>query len=46
MKLVKKSGFFEGLYGIELLNPSISQEEELQILLSLLLLVQLERRRG
>lgn len=46
MKLNKQPAFFESSYHIELVNPSVSQEEELQVLLSMMMLVQLERRRG
>lgn len=46
MHLKKLPAFFEGKYSIELLNPSISQDEEIQNLLSIIMLVQLERRRG
>lgn len=46
MKLIKKPAFFESGYEIQLVNPQVSQEEELQVLLGLMMLVQLERRRG
>ncbi len=46
MKLVKTPAFFESTYSIELANPSVSADEEIQLLLSLMMLVQLERRRG
>jgi uncharacterized protein YxjI len=46
MTLQKKSGFFEGRYGIELRVPDLSQNEEIAALLALIMLVQLERRRG
>lgn len=46
MQLVKQPAFFESTYEVTLLQPNVSREEELQLLLSLLLIVQLERRRG
>ena len=46
MTLTKQPAFWEGRYEINLVQPSISESEELQILLSLLMIVQLERRRG
>ena len=46
MKLEKQPAFFESSYHIQLVDQSISQAEELQLILSLLMIVQLERRRG
>ena len=46
MRLSKNKAFFESSYTLELVDPSISQEEELLCLMSMIMLVQLERRRG
>lgn len=46
MRLKKERAFFESKYTIELANPNISPDEEVRALLSLIMLVQLERRRG
>ena len=46
MKLIKKPSFFEAGYELQLVNPQVSQEEELQVLLGIMMMVQLERRRG
>lgn len=46
MQLEKLSAFWESKYEIRLLNPEASQDEELRSLLSLIMTVQLERRRG
>jgi len=46
VKLAKNAAFFESSYTMELVQPSISQEEELQLLLTTLMVVQLERWRG
>ena len=46
MRLVKQAAFWEGRFEIEQLDESMSPQEEQSILLSLMMLVQLERRRG
>ncbi len=46
MQLTKEPAFFESKYRIDNLEPSISQEEEQRILLSLMMMVQLNRARG
>lgn len=46
MQLKKESGFFEGRYSIELLDPNITRIEEARALLSFMLMVQFMRRRG
>lgn len=46
MKLKKGKAFFESKYSIDLLEPNVSPDEEIQGLLSLIMLVQLERRRS
>lgn len=46
MKLKKLPAFFEGKYQIDLVEPTVSEAEEIQSLLSIIMLVQLERRRG
>jgi uncharacterized protein YxjI len=46
MKLIKQPAFFESGYEIQLVNPQVSEEDELAVLLGLMMMVQLERRRG
>ena len=46
MKLKKNRAFFESSYAIDLVDTSVGQEEEITALLSLIMLVQLERYRG
>lgn len=46
MRITKEPAFFEGVYGIELLDPNASYEEEVRSLMGLLLLIQFMRRRG
>ncbi len=46
LKLTKKAAFFEGVFILEKLDDSITQPQELDLLLSLLMLNLLERRRG
>jgi len=46
MHLTKQPAFWESKYSVELADPSVSEDEEMRILLSLLMTVQLERRRG
>lgn len=46
MKLVKEPAFFESKYRIDLIEPSITPEEEKRLLLSVMMMVQLTRRRG
>lgn len=45
MRLTKQPAFFEGKYRIEKLN-SLNEKEETRVLLSLIMMVLLERRRG
>jgi uncharacterized protein YxjI len=46
MTLTKKNAFFEGRFGLEKLDPSLSPEVEARLLLSFMLMVQFMRRRG
>lgn len=46
MRLKKEPAFLEGLFSIEKLNASLDPKEETMILLSLLMMVLLERVRG
>lgn len=46
MRLAKQPAFWESQYEIDILDSSMSQNEEINALLSLVMLVQLERRRG
>lgn len=46
MHLKKNSAFFESSYALELADPSITQEEEILCLMSFMMFIQLERRRG
>jgi hypothetical protein len=46
MRLSKKKSFTERSYSIELLDPSISNEEEVLSVLSMMMMIQLERYRG
>ena len=46
MRLDKQAAFFESKYEIDLLEPNVSQDEELRALLGLVMAVQLERRSG
>lgn len=46
MKLKKRASFFESTYNIELVNPQVDVHEEFLVLLSLMMMIQLERRRG
>jgi uncharacterized protein YxjI len=46
MHLVKQPAFWESKYEVTLADQSIQEDEEMRILLSLLMTVQLERRRG
>ena len=46
MHLTKQPAFWESKYSITLEDPSVAPDEEMRILLSLLMTVQLERRRG
>jgi len=46
MRLTKKAAFFEGVFILEKLDDTITQTQELDLLLSFLMLILLERRRG
>jgi hypothetical protein len=46
MRLEKQPAFWESSYEIQLMDQNVSSDEELQTLLSLIMIVQLERRRG
>ena len=46
MRLIKKGSFIDGRFLIERLSPNISQEKELRLIFSFLMLTILERRRG
>lgn len=46
MQIKKESGFFEGVYTIDILNPNVDRAEEVRALLSFMLMVQFMRRRG
>lgn len=46
MHLKKNKAFWESSYALQLADPNITQEEELLCLMSMIMLVQLERRRG
>lgn len=46
LRLTKKASVFEQRFEIEKLDQSLSEQEEERLLLGLLMLVQLERRRG
>ena len=46
MSLKKQKAFWESKYEVHLDDPAISQVEEFQCLLSILMMLQLERRRG
>jgi hypothetical protein len=46
MKLRKMPGFFEGKYRLELLDQTLTEEEQVRIMLSFLLMVQFMRSRG
>lgn len=46
MRIRKESAFFEGVYSMELLDPSVDPAEEARALLSFMLMVQFMRRRG
>lgn len=46
MQLTKEPAFFESKFRIDLLEPTISAEEEKRLLLSVMMMVQLNRARG
>lgn len=46
MRLVKQPAFLESSFSIEKIDPGLTEQEERQILLSLMMMVLLERRRG
>jgi len=46
MRLAKQPAFLESSFSIEKIDPGLSEQDEEQILLSLMMLVLLERRRG
>ncbi|PJF40350.1 MAG: hypothetical protein D6737_07060 [Chloroflexi bacterium] len=46
MQLCKKPSFFERSFAIEKLDPNMTPEEEQRLLLSFMMMVQLERGRG
>ncbi len=46
MRLAKQPAFMEGKFSIEKVDPGLSQSDEEQILLSLVMMVLLERSRG
>jgi len=46
MRLVKEAAFLESSFSIEKIDPSLSEQDEKQILLSLMMTVLLERNRG
>ena len=46
MRLIKQPAFWESKYEINLEDQTVAPDEEMRILLSLLMTVQLERRRG
>jgi len=46
MKLHKKPAFFEGKFQLELLDTTVSEEVQMRIMLSFLLMVQFMRSRG
>jgi hypothetical protein len=46
LKLTKQPAFFESTFTIESVDPTLSGEEETRLLLSLLMMVQMERSRG
>lgn len=46
MQIKKEAAFFEGVYSLHLLNQDIDRVEEINTLLSFMLMVQFMRRRG
>jgi hypothetical protein len=46
MRLAKEPAFLESSFSIEKVDPGLSKTEEEQILLSLMMMVLLERQRG
>ena len=46
MRMTKKSAFFEGKFEIEKLNPALTPHQELNLILSFMMMVLLERKRG
>lgn len=46
MRMTKKAAFFEGKFEIEKLEPSLTSQQELNLILSYMMMVLLERKRG
>jgi hypothetical protein len=46
MRLAKEPAFLESSFSIEKIDPGLSEQEEVQLLLGLMMLILLERSRG